>query len=402
MKLYYDTIDHADSLNLFLSVEPTLSNLSEIIHIKIPLMSHIVDHHLKFINSRIRGQFTSLLKKVIDFSTYCNFIKKIDDDSSALYKDLEIKWFLDAIQFHQNYVKLLSLDQSSQTKLREEASTNKRYLVPLSPPPFAEKESNLTDEEQTLPEVAIIVPTYNRRMFIPWLLRYLRYQTYPQSKMKIIIVDDGDEYVGDLMPPEWSNLSYKRLDQHSVMGAKRQICNDLAVQTGAKYIISVDDDDYTPHVRVMSSVKKMEKHDGVFQIGGCSHLILFYLDSGDIYQCGPFVGVGVTRAQIMCKIPTYTNHATHGTFIYTRQYAIDHKYNPTEKRSIEKTFTKNYSKPMAQITSKNIIICVCHKHNTVNKHQLKSRRGYTKRTDSIQELIPDPEALAFYKSIQDF
>ena len=46
--------------------------------------------------------------------------------------------------------------------------------------------------------VSVCTPTYNRRYFIPTLIQCFKNQTYPQHLMEWIVVDDGDEPVGDL------------------------------------------------------------------------------------------------------------------------------------------------------------------------------------------------------------
>ena len=51
----------------------------------------------------------------------------------------------------------------------------------------------------TRPTVSVCTPTYNRRFFIPSLIKGFLNQTYPQHVMEWIIIDDGDDPVGDLV-----------------------------------------------------------------------------------------------------------------------------------------------------------------------------------------------------------
>ena len=48
------------------------------------------------------------------------------------------------------------------------------------------------------PTVSICTPTYNRRMFIPQLIKCYRSQTYPQQLIEWIVIDDGEDSVEDL------------------------------------------------------------------------------------------------------------------------------------------------------------------------------------------------------------
>ena len=45
------------------------------------------------------------------------------------------------------------------------------------------------------PFVSICTPTYNRRKFIPHLIKCFKSQTYPPQLMEWIVVDDGTVYV---------------------------------------------------------------------------------------------------------------------------------------------------------------------------------------------------------------
>jgi len=40
------------------------------------------------------------------------------------------------------------------------------------------------------PDVSIVTPTYNRREFIPILIKIYANQTFPKEKMEWIIIDD--------------------------------------------------------------------------------------------------------------------------------------------------------------------------------------------------------------------
>ena len=48
------------------------------------------------------------------------------------------------------------------------------------------------------PFVSVCTPTYNRRQFIPQLIKCFQNQNYPKQLMEWIIVDDGEDSVEDL------------------------------------------------------------------------------------------------------------------------------------------------------------------------------------------------------------
>ena len=51
------------------------------------------------------------------------------------------------------------------------------------------------------PFVSICTPTFNRRPFIPIIIKCFENQDYPKDKMEWIIVDDGTDKIEDLVKP---------------------------------------------------------------------------------------------------------------------------------------------------------------------------------------------------------
>ena len=75
------------------------------------------------------------------------------------------------------------------------------------------------------PLVSCIMPTANRRAFIPQAIRYFLKQDYPACEL--IIVDDGADNVADLIP-ENESIRYIRLPERRSMGAKHNLACELA------------------------------------------------------------------------------------------------------------------------------------------------------------------------------
>ena len=59
------------------------------------------------------------------------------------------------------------------------------------------------------PLVSCVMPTFDRRSFVPQAVRYFLRQDYPAKEL--IIVDDGPEPVSDLLPPD-PRIVYHRLE----------------------------------------------------------------------------------------------------------------------------------------------------------------------------------------------
>jgi len=74
----------------------------------------------------------------------------------------------------------------------------------------------MTFAEQPL--VSCLMPTYNRRFFIPWAITYFLRQDY--SDKELIIIDDGEDCIRDLVPVDRPCVRYYRLDAKISLGAK--------------------------------------------------------------------------------------------------------------------------------------------------------------------------------------
>ena len=77
------------------------------------------------------------------------------------------------------------------------------------------------------PFVSICTPTFNRRPFIPFMIKCFEHQTYPKDKMEWIIVDDGFDPIEDLVK-HIPCVKYYRYDKKMTLGKKRNIMNSKA------------------------------------------------------------------------------------------------------------------------------------------------------------------------------
>jgi hypothetical protein len=109
--------------------------------------------------------------------------------------------------------------------------------VVLSPPPF----------------VSCIMPTANRRRFVPEAIEQFLAQDYPAREL--IILDDGEDSVEDLAPAHPA-VRYVRGPRHRTLGAKRNAACELAC---GDIILHWDDDDwYAPH-RIRAQVDALSR-----------------------------------------------------------------------------------------------------------------------------------------------
>jgi len=98
-------------------------------------------------------------------------------------------------------------------------------------------------------KISILIPTYNRSKFIPFILRNLKIQDYPHKLLQVVIDDDGDiplidnydEFTKSIKPIK---LKYMRSKKKMTIGEKR---HRLIQNSNNNIIVFMDDDDlYEP------------------------------------------------------------------------------------------------------------------------------------------------------------
>ena len=254
---------------------------------------------------------------------------------------------------------------------------------PSPPPPSKLTPLIPTKEEAKRPFVSILCVTYNRRPFIPMFLEMVRNQDYPQSRMEIIIVDDGTDPIGDIIAKaSMPNIRYVRVEKKMPLGKKRNYANSL-ISPQTKYIIPMDDDDVMMSERVSHSVETLEKNPQAL-CAGSSEMFLYFKHINKLYKFGPYMVEPEAKskhdamyhnrnrigAPLDQYIPIHTNHATNGTFAYRRELLKRTKYNETACLAEEKEFLMGYTVPMVQLNPFKCILCMSHEHNTFDKRKL--------------------------------
>ena len=200
-----------------------------------------------------------------------------------------------------------------------------------------------------LPKVTICTPTFNRRPFIPGLIRCIENQRYPRHLIEWVIIDDGTDPIQGLV----SHLSYVKYfyyDTKMSLGEKRNIMHSKS--TG-DILVYMDDDDYYPPTRVSHAVEKLLENTDVL-CAGCSTIYVWFKHISKMVKFGPY----------------HENHATAGTFAFKKELLNICNYDNNSFLAEEKTFLKNYSIPIIQLEPEHVILCFSHRHNTFNKAKL--------------------------------
>lgn len=235
------------------------------------------------------------------------------------------------------------------------------------------------------PLVSVITPTYNRRKFIPILIRLLLEQTYPKDRMEWIVLDDGSDPVEDIFK-EYAHklpmLRYIRETTKMTIGAKR---NRLNLEARGDIIVAMDDDDYYPPERVAHVVRKFQQNPGV-QLAGSSEIYMYYTDIKTVYKLGPY----------------HANHATNGTMAWRRSYALTHAYDETVTHAEEKSFLEEYRNPMIQLDPRKVMLVFAHAENTYNKKAMRDipDNPFVKKTAfKMRDFIRNAEVRGFFAGL---
>ncbi|WP_315817966.1 glycosyltransferase family 2 protein [Paraflavitalea speifideaquila] len=119
------------------------------------------------------------------------------------------------------------------------------------------------------PLVSCIMPTYNRRSFVPHAIKYFLRQDYENKEL--IIIDDSIDAIEDLVP-DISGIRYYHLDAKITLGAKLNLACEYA---SGSIIANWDDDDWYAPRRLTYQVNALESAD--IDICGINKLLYFDL-----------------------------------------------------------------------------------------------------------------------------
>ena len=228
------------------------------------------------------------------------------------------------------------------------------------------------------PFVSICTPTFNRRPFIPIMLKCFDHQTYPKDKIEWIIVDDGTDKIEDLVS-HIPQVKYFKFDNKLTLGKKRNILNDNAK---GDIIIYMDDDDYYPPERIAHAVETLRNNPKAL-CAGSSAMFIHFKHINKMLQFGPYG----------------PNHATAATFAFRRELLKQTRFDEDSSVAEEKKFLKDYTIPFAQLDPRKSILVFSHNHNSFDKKELLNQGpnpSISETTLTPADLVKEPEILQFF------
>jgi hypothetical protein len=208
--------------------------------------------------------------------------------------------------------------------------------------------------DNDLPKVSIITPTYNRRKIFDMAIRNFENFNYPKNKLEWVIVDDSvetdiiDESVRDMLPRD-KRVKYIRLnsnpeDSPMTIAMKRNIG---VSNSSNPYIVHMDDDDYYPPESILARIKILMKYEeeGIECVG--STLIGTYniiKNTSSMSSDGP---ISLSEASMA----------------YTKKFWESRPFDELCKRGEHKYFTEQRLHKIIDIPYSFILIAINHRTN---------------------------------------
>jgi len=228
------------------------------------------------------------------------------------------------------------------------------------------------------PLVTVCTPTFNRRPFIPIMLKCFEHQTYPKDKIEWIIIDDGTDKIEDLVT-HIPQVKYLKYDTKLTLGQKRNIGNDAAQ---GEIIVYMDDDDYYPPERISHAVDMLKQSPKAL-CAGSSAMFIHFKHINKMLQFGPYG----------------PNHSTAATFAFKKELLKQSRFDEVSSVAEEKQFLKDYTVPFVQLESNKSILVFSHSHNSFDKKELlnQGQNPHIHETSlTPSDIIKEPEILNFF------
>ena len=238
------------------------------------------------------------------------------------------------------------------------------------------------NKKNILPFVSICTPTYNRREFIPNIIKCVQNQTYPKDRIEWVIIDDGTDKIEDLIK-DISFVKYFKYDEKMKLGKKRNLMHD---KTKGDILIYMDDDDYYPNDRVEHAVTSLINNPKIL-MAGSSEMFCYFKHIDKIYKTGPYG----------------PNHATAGTFAFKRALLKQTKYDNEASSGEEKFFLKNHTIPVIQLDPMKSILVIAHNSNTFDKQVTIEKKNELNNVTKFKltDFVQDEELIKFYTKDND-
>jgi glycosyltransferase involved in cell wall biosynthesis len=226
------------------------------------------------------------------------------------------------------------------------------------------------------PMVSCVMPTADRRPFLPQAIGHFLKQDYPAREL--IIVDDGLDNVADLIPKHES-IRYLRLPERRSMGSKHNLACEMAC---GDVIVHLDDDDWNAAWRVSYQVESLLRHPEK-GICGLSRMLFYEPES---------------RRGWKYVYPANGRPWVYGaTFCYRKAFWQGHRF-PDMNEGADTTYVWNLDgTPVLPLENHRFFVATVHARNTSPKRTQTS--GWQPRSSAEIRSVLDDAGWSFYEQL---
>jgi glycosyltransferase involved in cell wall biosynthesis len=213
------------------------------------------------------------------------------------------------------------------------------------------------------PLVTCIMPTANRRAFIPQAIQHFLAQDYPEREL--LVIDDGEDCIADLIP-QGDTIRYLRLDRRTTLGEKRNIACEMA---RGELIAHWDDDDWMAPQWLSSQVSTLLDQNA--DICGLDKVFFYSPESREAWR---YVYDGAKPW--VCG----------GTLCYTREFWQRARFPLTNVGEDNALVWSAQPKRLAVNGRNDLYVATVHRHNTSPK-LTSSARWHSFSATHVEQLM---------------
>ena len=211
------------------------------------------------------------------------------------------------------------------------------------------------------PKISIVTPIYERNKFKRLIISNLLKLDYPLDKLEYIVDDDGKEEKFISSDEEMKEFKeaiypihfiYKHYNKKRSIGEKR---NNLCKIAPDKLIANMDSDDLMVSTWLKHSLEIMKK--GKYNLVGTNQMIFLY--PNDNWK----------STAIQCTTKRMIHEA--GMLFTKKHWKAMGGFGKSSQGEGTKMIDNMNEKTVGLTECKDVIICICHNDNTINKDRFK-------------------------------
>lgn len=289
---------------------------------------------------------------------YANESERVPQpDRLGTYVDVTIQSVIDALQdYVETPFKSKRAGSETSRKIYEHRheqwveSMKDHLKASFSIPETSYDIKSCLPKEEDLPDVSVLCITKDRRIFMPLLNYCYMIQSYPEDKLELVIVDDGEDSIEDTLIGV-PNVKYVRAEPGLTISEKR----NLAVQN-AMYdiLVTMDDDDVYPNNSVLQRVA-MLLMEPKKECGFCTTIPCY-----DIVKYASFMNVPPHTLSMSERV-------SEATLIFTRKFWEDGKFDSSVHIGEGNAFVRGREHMCREISPHEVIVSLIHPKNSSSR-----------------------------------